>query len=96
MTDLLREQDPGVSGSISTEMFISILESIGVPLSSEEMTKLLTIYDKKGEGKLNYDDLLTEQKYIHAVSNVLLCYSIVISTSVVLFAESAIQTGSQR
>lgn len=69
MTDLLREQDPTLSGSITTDVFTTTLESIGVPLSSEEMAKLLAVYDKKGEGKLNYDDLLTEQKYIHAVSD---------------------------
>lgn len=27
------------------------------------------MYDKKGEGSMSYDDFLSEQKYIHAVSS---------------------------
>lgn len=96
VTDLLREQDPTLSGTITTEAFTTTLQTIGVPLSSEDMPKLLHIYDKKGEGKLNYDDLLTEQKYIHAVS--IWMYLLVIPdwlyVYVFLFADSAIQIGS--
>ena len=33
-----------------------------------EFAKLLAVYDKKRTGKVSYDDFLTEQKYIHAVS----------------------------
>ena len=68
VTDVLKEQDPDKSGVIPTQQFTSSLEGIGIPLQSEEFEKLIRVYDKKGEGKLNYDDFLTEQKYIHAVS----------------------------
>ena len=66
--DVLKEHDTNKSGVISTEEFTTSLQGIGVPLQSEEFDKLLKIYDKKGEGKLNYEDFLTEQKFIHAVS----------------------------
>ena len=49
---------------------------MGAPLQSEHLTTLLGIYDKKGEGVMNYDDYLSEQKYIHAVSLVYM-YSVV-------------------
>ena len=68
VTDVLKEQDPDKSGVIPTQQFTTSLEGIGIPLQSEEFEKLIRVYDKKGEGKLNYDDFLTEQKYIHAVS----------------------------
>lgn len=66
--DLLREQDPDNKGTLPTDTFTSTLQSIAVPLESDEFSKLLALYDKKGEGVMNYDDFLTEQKYIHAVS----------------------------
>ena len=44
---------------------------MGVPLQSDDLTSLLAIYDKKGEGVMNYDDYISEQKYIHAVSLIL-------------------------
>ena len=68
MIDLLREQDPDSKGTISTDALTSTLQSIAVPLESDEFSKLLALYDKKGEGVMNYDDFLSEQKYIHAVS----------------------------
>ena len=68
MIDLLREQDPDSKGTISTDALTSTLQSIAVPLESDEFSKLLALYDKKGEGVMNYNDFLSEQKYIHAVS----------------------------
>lgn len=41
---------------------------MGAPLESEHLTSLFAIYDKKGEGVMNYDDFISEQKFIHAVS----------------------------
>ena len=66
--DLLRAQDPNGTGMIPTDTFTSTLQSIKAPLEHDELSKLLAIYDKKGEGVMNYDDLISEQKYIHAVS----------------------------
>ncbi len=66
--DVLKEQDEERSGVIPSDKFTEVLQGIGVPLQSEEFDKLLKVYDKKGEGKLNYEDFLTEQKFIHAVS----------------------------
>ncbi len=66
--DVLRGQDEERSGVIPSDKFTEVLQGIGVPLQSEEFDKLLKVYDKKGEGKLNYEDFLTEQKFIHAVS----------------------------
>ena len=66
--DLLKEQNPDKSDVIANELFFSVLEGIGAPLESDAKAKLLTIYDKKGEGKINYDDLFSEQKFVHAVS----------------------------
>ena len=67
--DLLKEEDPGRSGTLPSDLFTSVLQRIEVPLDAEEISKLLAVYDKKGEGVVNYDDFLSEQKYIHAVSS---------------------------
>ena len=53
---------------MTTEAFTSVLHTMGVPLQSDDIMSLITIYDKKGEGVMNYDDYISEQKYIHAVS----------------------------
>lgn len=39
-----------------------------VPLSEEQWENFLRIYDKKGEGSINWDDILSDHKYVHAVS----------------------------
>ena len=52
---------------ISTEGFTSVLHTMGAPLQSEHLESLFSIYDKKGEGVMNYDDFISEQKFIHAV-----------------------------
>ena len=73
LVDLLKEQDEAKSEVITTEQFFSTLEGIAAPLDSDIKVKLLAIYDKKGEGKINYADFLTEQKFVHAVSLVFYC-----------------------
>ena len=60
--------DPDVTGTMETEDFFSGLSGMGLPLEDEAKTKLLAVYDKKGEGKMNYTDLQADHKYIHAVS----------------------------
>ena len=40
---------------------------MGAPLTGQDMTKLMRIYDKKGEGHLDWDDLISEHKYINVV-----------------------------
>ena len=54
---------------MTTDAFTSVLHSMGVPLQSDDIVSLLNIYDKKGGGVINYDDFISEQKYIHAVSH---------------------------
>lgn len=68
LLELCREQQSGDGLTITTDAFTSVLQSMGAPLESEHLTSLLNIYDKKGEGVVNYDDYISEQKYIHAVS----------------------------
>ncbi len=68
--DLLRESDVQTSLTVSTEAFTTALQSLEVPLEEENWTQLFAIYDKKNDGVINYDDFLSEQKYIHAVSGV--------------------------
>lgn len=69
LLDLCREHRSGDSYMIITEAFTSsVLQPMGAPLQSENLTSLLAIYDKKVEGVINYDDFIFEQKYIHAVS----------------------------
>ncbi len=67
---LLKDADTDGKGSLSTDMFMSTLSTISIPLEEESRAKLLAIYDKKGEGEISYSDLLSEHKYIHAVSTV--------------------------
>lgn len=73
MKDLLKSYDSEGTGSLETEDFFSCLSGMGKLLEEECKAKLLAIYDKKGEGKMNYGDLLADHKYIHAVSQYLLC-----------------------
>ena len=65
--DFCRAQETK-EGVMATDAFTSVLETLGASLQSDGVTKLLTIYDKKAEGVMNYDDFISEQKYIHAVS----------------------------
>ena len=65
---LLKSFDYERTGVLETEEFFSSLTTMGIPLDEEGRTKLLSIYDKKKEGKVNYEDLLADHKYIHAVS----------------------------
>ena len=66
--DLLRGFDSENKGSLETEDFFTSMASMAMPLTEEGKAKLLTVYDKKGEGKISYNDLLSDHKYIHAVS----------------------------
>ena len=68
LVDLLKEEDTEKSTVITTEQFFSTLEGIAAPVDSDNKVKLLAIYDKKGEGKINYNDFIAEQKFVHAVS----------------------------
>ncbi len=68
--ELLKSKDEESSGSLPVEAFFECLADLGAPLEEEHKTKLLAIYDKKGEGSLSYRDLLDEHKYIHAVSTI--------------------------
>lgn len=76
--DVLREEDKEKSGVIPTEEFKKVLQGMGVPLQEEGFEKLFKVYDKKGEGKINYEDFYTEQKFIHAVSCSLYKYNVII------------------
>ena len=67
LVDLFKEQDTAKSEVITTEQFFSVVEGIAAPLDSDNKVKLLAIYDKKGEGKINYTDFVTDQKFVHAV-----------------------------
>ena len=58
-------------GALETDELFSSLSDLGVPLEEEGRTRLLAVYDKKGSGKISYEDLLADHKYIHAVSKTL-------------------------
>ena len=64
---ILKENPSNKEGVLPTEVFQTLLRELGVFLSDEEWVKLLKIYDKKGGGSLNWEDLLTDHKYVHAV-----------------------------
>jgi len=65
--DLLKSYDAESTGMVETEDFFSCLSGMGKSLDVEHKTKLLATYDKKKEGKINFGDLLSDHKYIHAV-----------------------------
>lgn len=44
------------------------MKGIDAPLNEEQWENFLKIYDKKGEGSINWDDILSDHKYVHAVS----------------------------
>lgn len=68
MIPLLSSHEDNKDGVMPTESFTATLTNIGVPLTETEWPQLLKTYDKKGEGSLNWDDLLTDHKYVNAVS----------------------------
>ncbi len=63
----LKDTTTGDDGVIQCDVFKDILTQCNIPLTEEEWEKLLKIYDKKGEGRMSWDDLLTDHKYVHAV-----------------------------
>lgn len=72
VSELIRSHDEGeeLVGNISTDNFVELLKSLQCPVNNDEnISKLLAIYDKAKHGRLNYEDLLEEHKYVHAVSN---------------------------
>lgn len=66
--DLLKSFDSEDKGSLETDDFFTSMSGMGMPLTEDGKAKLLTVYDKKGEGKISYSDLLSNHKYTHAVS----------------------------
>ena len=71
-SELLRSHDEGgeLVGNISIENFVESLKLLQCPVNNNEnISKLTAIYDKAKHERLNYDDLLEEHKYVHAVSN---------------------------
>lgn len=57
------------NGVLPVETFKTLLaEGMDAPITEDDWPKLLKIYDKKNEGVLNWEDLITDHKYIHAVS----------------------------
>ena len=71
VSELLRSHDEGgeLVGNISTDNFVESLKLLQCPVNNDEnISKLSAIYDKAKHGRLNYDDLLEEHKYVHAVS----------------------------
>ena len=72
ISDQLRSHDEGgeLVGNITTENFVESLKLLQCPVRSDEnISKLIAIYDKAKHGRLSYDDLLEEHKYVHAVSS---------------------------
>lgn len=69
--ELIQSRDEGgeLVGNISTDNFVESLKLLQCPVNNDEnMSKLLAIYDKAKHGRINYEDLLEEHKYVHAVS----------------------------
>ena len=63
----LRDDGSNKEGILPTSVFKDLMNGMRVPLSGDEWDKLLKTYDKKGEGSINWNDMLTDHKYIHAV-----------------------------
>lgn len=70
VNEVLRSHDEGgeLIGSISTENFIESLKLLQCPINDDGISKLIVQYDKSKQGRLNYQDMLEEHKYVHAVS----------------------------
>ena len=71
VSELLRSHDEGgeLVGNITTDNFVGSLKLLQCPVNNDEnISKLSAIYDKAKHGRINYDDLLEEHKYVHAVS----------------------------
>jgi len=70
VTELLRSHDEGGEsiGTITTENFIESLKLLHCPINDDGISKLIVQYDKSKQGRLNYEDMLEEHKYVHAVS----------------------------
>ena len=69
---LLKSHEDNKDSVMPTESFTRALTAIGVPLNAEDWARLLKVYDKKGEGSINWDDLLTDHKYVNTVSRLII------------------------
>lgn len=75
VSELLRSHDEGgeLVGNISTDNFVESLRLLQCPVNNDEnISKLTAIYDKAKHGRISYDDLLEEHKYVHAVSQLVM------------------------
>ena len=61
------ERKEHAAGMIPQEEFIQLLTSLGAPFSPEDLTKLAGMHDKSKSGMVNYEEFLSEQKYINTV-----------------------------
>ena len=75
LLDSYREEDMERKGIMASDTFTSVLKTLGSPLEEADFQKLLSTYDKKGEGKINYEDFISEQKYVNAVSIIIIMHS---------------------
>ena len=58
------EPNPGV---LPREKFVHCLQTLNPPFGEDELVKLAGLHDKTKSGKVNYEEFLTEQKYINQV-----------------------------
>ena len=67
ISELLRSHDEGgeLVGNITTDNFVGSLKLLQCPVNNDEnISKLSAIYDKAKHGRINYDDLLEDHKYV--------------------------------
>ena len=69
MYNTLKYSPDNKEGTIPVDRFKEALGELRVPLGGEEWEKLMKTYDKKETGSMSWDDLLTDHKYVHAVSS---------------------------
>ncbi|XP_029318435.1 ankyrin repeat and EF-hand domain-containing protein 1 isoform X2 [Cottoperca gobio] len=60
----LRQAFGNNSDTVTTEMFISVLEELKVPVELDQIHKVISAHDKGGEGCININDFIKGVKYI--------------------------------
>lgn len=62
---MFAKYDPDDKGVINKDDFSDSLQGLNAPIEDDEMKKLLTIYDKNRDGKIDFNDFLTGKKFLN-------------------------------
>lgn len=64
----LRQAFVDTTETVPSEMFVLVLEKLNAPVKPDQLHKVVSAHDKKGEGRINITDFIKGVKYIKKAS----------------------------